>query len=95
MIIGLFNRAVRFNHNLFCQILRSASDDELKNTIRDVHIEEVLRRNAEKNKYTKKIREAIKDAIDAGYIISFYQNSDRANYIIDANSVPLLDVKLE
>ena len=86
-----------FNHGYLCQMLRSASDDELNSIIYDVQKEKERRTNAEKEEYLKKIREAITEATNAGYTIAFYQDSstDVADYLIDENSEISLDIELD
>lgn len=86
-----------FNHGYLCQMLRSASDDELNSIIYDVQKEKERRANAEKEEYLKKIREAITEATNAGYTIAFYQDSsiDVADYLIDENSEISLDIELD
>jgi len=86
-----------FNHGYLCQMLRSASDNELNNIINDVQKEKERRYDAKKDEYRKKIREIIKDATDEGYTIAFYQGStsDYADYRINENDALLLDIELE
>ena len=86
-----------FNHGYLCQMLRSASDNELANILNDVSKEQQRRVEAKKNEYIKKIQDAIDEATDAGYVISFYHTSfeDQADYRIDENDVCLLDIELE
>jgi len=96
-MIGYSNGTIPFNHGQLCQMLRSASDNELTNVINDVNKEKERRANAKKEEYTKKIREAITEATDAGFVIAFYPNSfsDNAEYLIDDNSETSLDIQLE
>lgn len=86
-----------FNHGYLCQMLRSASDNELNNIINDVQKEKERRYDAKKEEYRKKIHEIIKDATDAGYTIAFYQTSvsGYADYRINENDALLLDIELE
>ena len=86
-----------FNHGYLCQMLRSASDDELDNIVNDVRKEKERRANVKKEEYLTKIREAITEATDAGYVVAFYQNSftDVADYLIDENSEISLDIQLD
>lgn len=86
-----------FNLDYFCQTLYSASDKDLTNIINDVHKEMERRAKAKKEEYLKKIREAITEATNAGYVIAFYQtsSSDCVDYTIDENSAISLDVELE
>lgn len=86
-----------FNHGYLCQMLRSASDNELNNIINDIQKEKDRRYDAKKEECRNKIFEAIKDAVEAGYTIAFYQNSasDYADYRIGEYDVVPLDVELE
>ena len=86
-----------FNHGYLCQMLRSASDDELDNIINDVRKEKERRVEAKKNEYIKKIQDAIDEATDAGYVISFYRTSfeEQADYMIDENDACLLSIGLD
>ena len=86
-----------FNHGYLCQMLRSASDDELDNIINDVRKEKERRADAKKNEYIKKIQDAIDEATDAGYVISFYRTSfeEQADYMIDENDACLLSIGLD
>jgi hypothetical protein len=86
-----------FNHGYLCQMLRSASDNELANILNDVSKEQQRRAEAKKNEYIEKIHDAIKEATDAGYVISFYRTSceEHADYMIDENDAFLLDIELE
>jgi hypothetical protein len=86
-----------FNHGYLCQMLRSANDNELDNIINDVRKEKERRNDAKKEEYLKKIREAITEATDAGYVVAFYQDpfTDVVDYLIDENSEISLDIELE
>lgn len=86
-----------FNHGYLCQMLRSASDNELNNIINDVQKEKERRAETKKNEYIKKIQNAINEATDAGYVISFYHTSfeEHADYMIDENDACLLDIELD
>lgn len=86
-----------FNHGYLCQMLRSASDDELDNIINDVRKEKERRADEKKNEYIKKIQDAIDEATDAGYVISFYRTSfeEQADYMIDENDACLLSIGLD
>ena len=78
-------------------MLRSASDNELANILNDVSKEQQRRVEAKKNEYIKKIQDAIDEATDAGYVISFYRTSfeEQADYTIDENDAFLLSIELE
>ena len=86
-----------FNHGYLCEMLRSASDNELANIINDVQKEKERRANVKKEECLKKIREAITEATDEGYIVAFYQSSvsDCADFRIGGNDAFLLDIELE
>lgn len=86
-----------FNHGYLCQMLRSASDNELANILNDVSKEQQRRVETKKNEYIKKIMDAIDEATDAGYVVSFYHTSfeEQADYRIDENDACLLDIELE
>lgn len=86
-----------FNHGYLCQMLHSANDNELDNIINDVRKEKERRIEAKKNEYIKKIQDAIDEATDAGYVISFYRTSfeEHADYTIDENDACLLSIGLD
>lgn len=86
-----------FNHGYLCQMLRSASDNQLDSIINDVQKEKERRSDAKREEYKNKIVEAIKAAIDAGYTIAFYQDStcEYSDYRIDENDALILDIELE
>ena len=94
---GYSNGTIPFNHGQLCQMLRSASDNDLANVLNDVSKEQQRRVESKKNEYIKKIQDAIKDATDAGYTIAFYQSSlsDYPYYRINENDALLLDIDLE
>lgn len=69
-----------FNHGYLCQMLRSASDNELANVLNDVSKEQERREAAKKNEYLNNIRRAISDAVKAGYHIDFYYDPDSKEY---------------
>ena len=91
------NGSTPFNHGYLCQMLRSASDNELANILNDVSKEQQRRVEAKKNEYIKKIQDAIDEATDAGYVISFYRTSfeEHADYTIDENDACLLSIGLD
>ena len=58
----------------------------------------VSKRNGEKVDFNiQKIKDAIEEATDAGYVVSFYHTSfeEQADYRIDENDACLLDIELE
>lgn len=84
-----------FNHGYLCQMLRSASDNELANILNDVNKEQERRATAKKNAYINNIRNAISEAIKAGYGIDFYWDSDSAPaFSIFCNNESLYEVEL-
>lgn len=86
-----------FNHGYLCQMLRSASDDELANILNDVSKEQQRRVETKKNEYIKKIRDAIKEAIDNGYCVDFYSD-DRENvpeFSVHSNNEFIYEIELE
>ena len=85
-----------FNHGYLCQMLRSASDNELANILNDVSKEQERRAAAKKNAYINNIRNAISEAIKAGYGIDFYYDSgcEGPNLTIHSNNEFLYDIEL-
>jgi len=86
-----------FNHGYLCQMLRSASDNELANILNDVSKEQQRRAEAKKNEYIKKIRDAIKEAIDNGYCVNFYAD-DRENvpeFTVHSNNEFIYEIEVE
>lgn len=65
-----------FNHGYLCQMLRSASDNELTNIFNDIANEKERRKTERRAKYINKIRDAIKEAVDNGYCVNFYADGD-------------------
>ena len=85
-----------FNHGYLCQMLRSASDDELDNVFKDVRKELERREEEKKDKYLDNIRKAISDAVAAGYSIDFYWDSDSEApaFTIHCNNEYLYEIEL-
>lgn len=86
-----------FNHGYLCQMLRSASDDELANIFKDVSKEQERRRAERQEEYIKKIRNAIKEAIDNGYCVDFYSD-DRENvpeFSVHSNNEFIYEIAVE
>jgi hypothetical protein len=85
-----------FNHGYLCQMLRSASDNELANILNDVNKEQERRKDAKKNEYLNNIRKAISDAIKAGYNIDFFPDSDseESYFSIHSNNEFLYNIEL-
>ena len=86
-----------FNHGYLCQMLRSATDNELANILNDVSKERQRRVEEKKNEYIKKIRDAIKEAIDNGYCIDFYSD-DRENvpdFTVHSNNEFIYEIEIE
>lgn len=67
---------VPFNHGYFCQMLRSATDEQLDNILFDVRKEQHRRKEGKKDEYLNNIRKAISDAVKAGFGVDFYYDSD-------------------
>lgn len=85
-----------FNHGYLCQMLRSASYDELANVFKDVSKELERRKAEKKDEYLSNIRKAISDAIRAGYAVDFYSDSDSENpyFSLHANNEFLYTIEL-
>ena len=85
-----------FNHGYLCQMLRSASDNELANVFKDVSKEQERRKAAKKNEYLNNIRNAISEAIKAGYSVDFYHNSDSEDsaFSVHSNNEFIYDIEL-
>lgn len=85
-----------FNHGYLCQMLRSASDNELANVINDVQKIQEQRKAAKKNEYLNNIRKALSDAIKAGYSVDFFSDSDPDSpyFSIHSNNEFLYDIEL-
>ena len=75
-----------FNHGYLCQMLRSATAEELLNVVKDVRKEQERREAEKKNEYLNNIRKAISDAIHAGYAVDFYYSSDSADLAFSAHA---------
>ena len=84
-----------FNHGYLCQMLRSASDGELANILNDVSKEQERRKEKEEE-YLVNIRKAISDAIEAGYTVDFYWDSDSKDpaFSIHGNNKYLYEIEL-
>ena len=84
-----------FNHGYLCQMLRSASDEELANILNDVSKEQE-RRKEKKEEYLNNIRKAISDAVAAGYTVDFYWDSDSEDpaFSIHGNNEYLYEIEL-
>jgi len=83
---GYSNGTIPFNHGQLCQMLRSASADELLNVVKDVRKEQERREAEKKNGYLNNIRKAISDAIHAGYVVDFYYSSDSEDLAFSAHT---------
>lgn len=86
-----------FNHGYLCQMLRSASDNELANILNDVSREQQRRVEAKKNKYIEKIRDAIKEAIDNGYCVNFYSDDceNVPDFSVHSNNEFIYEIEIE
>lgn len=84
-----------FNHGYLCEMLRSASDNELANVFNDLSQEQERRNTEKKNKYIDNIRNAISEAIKAGYSVDFYDcDYEDPSFSIHCNNEFLYNVKL-
>lgn len=85
-----------FNHGYLCEMLHSASDNELANVINDVNKEQERRKAAKKNEYLNNIRKAISEAVKAGYSVDFYFNSDSEDsaFSVHSNNEFIYDIEL-
>lgn len=86
-----------FNHGYLCQMLRSASDDELANIFKDVSKEQERRKTERREKYIKKIRDAIKEAIDNGYCVDFYCDDceNVPEFSVHSNNEIIYEIEVE
>lgn len=89
-----------FNHDYLCQMLRAASDFDLANVIFEVKKEQKRRTDEERQAYTEKIMEAIREAVKSGYIVNFSSDCAEEGFpelSIHSNNLPLtyVDIKLE
>ena len=85
-----------FNHGYLCEMLRSASDNDLANVINDVSKEQERRKAAKKNEYLNNIRNAISEAVKAGYSVDFYWDSDSEGsaFSVHSNNEFLYEIEL-
>jgi hypothetical protein len=85
-----------FNHGYLCEMLRSASDHELANIINDISKEQERRKTAKKNEYLNNIRNAISEAVKAGYSVDFFSDSDSEDpyFSIHSNNEFLYEIEL-
>lgn len=77
-------------------MLHAASDDELANVINDVSKEQERRKTAKKNEYLNNIRNAISEAVKAGYSVDFYWDSDSEDsaFTVHCNNEFLYEIEL-
>jgi len=94
---GYSNGTIPFNHGQLCQMLRSASDEQLDNILLDVCKEQHRRNDVKKELYTTKIRDAIHEAVSAGFYVDFFTDIDNENpdFTIHSNNETLLSIELE
>lgn len=83
-----------FNHGYLCQMLRSASDEQLDNILLDVCKEQHRRNDVKKELYTTKIRDAIHEAVSAGFYINFFTDIEIPDFTIHSNNETLLNIEL-
>lgn len=95
-MVGYSNGTIPFNHGQLCQMLRSASDNELANVINDVQKIQEQRKTAKKNEYLNNIRKAISDAIKAGYSVDFYYDSgiEESAFSVHGNNEFIYEIEL-
>ena len=85
-----------FNHGYLCQMLRSASNEELNNIFNDIEKEKKRRQTVEKEMLTAKIHNAINDAVNAGYNVEFYcYNGNEPDLVIHENNTILMGIDLK
>lgn len=87
-----------FNHGYLCQMLQAASDFDLANVILDVKKEQDRRVNEERQMYAEKIMEAIREAVESGYIVYFYSDAvskDDPELCIHSNNLFITNVSVE
>ena len=94
------NRNVTFNHGFFCQMLRAASDFDLANALNDVKKEQERRCEEQCNAYAENIMNAIREAVEAGFIVSFFSdcednNNDYPDYSIHNNCLSFTSICVE
>lgn len=87
---------IPFNHGYLCEMLHAASDNELANVINDVSKEQERRKAAKKNEYLNNIRNAISEAVKAGYSVDFFSDSDSEDpyFSIHSNNEFLYEIEL-
>lgn len=85
-----------FNHGYLCEMLHAASDNELANVINDVNKEQERRKTAKKREYLNNIRNAISEAVKAGYSVDFYWDSDSEGsaFTVHCNNEFLYEIEL-
>jgi hypothetical protein len=85
-----------FNHGYLCEMLRSANDKDLISVFEDVNKELERRKAAKKNEYLNNIRNAISEAVKAGYRVSFYYDFDSEHAAFSVHDVneSFYDIKL-
>lgn len=90
--------SVTFNHGYLCQMLRAANDLDLAMVIDDVKKEQKRRNEERRTEYANNILNAIKEAIEAGYTVTFYSDGyskDEYDYCIHSNNLFLTNVSVE
>ena len=77
--------SVNFNHGYLCEMLRTASDDELANVINDVQKIQNQRKVARKQMHAIAIKNALDAAVKDGYIVRFVEHYE--DDVIDDTTV--------
>lgn len=91
-------RPTFFNHGYLCQMLQAASDFDLANVILDVKKEQERRANEERKVYADKIMDAIREAVESGYIVCFYPDAageEVPELCIHSNNLFITNVSVE
>ena len=90
---------VPFNHGYLCEMLRSASDNELANVINDVRKVQEQRKDTCKQMHEAAIKSVIDAAIKDGYAIRFIERYDIPDegtlFTIHANNFLCTDIIVE
>lgn len=89
--------SVTFNHGYLCEMLRAADGFQLARVIEDVKKEQARRSEELRKKYADNILDAIREAIDAGFVVNFCSdgNEDNPEYCVHANNLFLTNVSVE
>ena len=91
-------RPTTFNHGRLCEMLRTASDFDLANVLLDVKKEQDRRAKEQCKEYANNIMNAIREAIDAGFMVNFYSDCADEGYpdlSIHSNNLFLTNVNVK